>query len=107
MKKNQQMAASALKSTHKNAKYLSKNEELELLDTMVASQLARGNMYRDNSIVFHCGDNAHLCKKAYAKWVKALPSKMEKLMKDGKANAVGKHADLGYNIEVLGSAFAY
>ena len=74
---------------------------------MVASQLARGNMYRDNSIVFHCGENAHVCKTAYKNWVKSMQKRMTKLMKDGKANAVGKHTDLGYNIAVLGNAFSY
>lgn len=65
------------KSLHKNVKFIAKDDNIDLLDTMVHSQIARGNMYRDNNIVFHCGEGAHLCKEAYSKWVKSLEKKFE------------------------------
>ena len=86
MKENQRMIDYMFKGLHKNVKYLAKDENIELLDTMVHSQLVRGNMYRDNSIVFHCGENAHLCKEAYKKWVKSIEKNFDKSMKSGSIN---------------------
>lgn len=83
----------AMKSS-KKADFLFGNKDMEMLDRMVASQLNRDNMYRDNSIVFHCGDDAKLCKQAYMRWIKSLRQDFEDLMLDEKANALGELDDL-------------
>ena len=94
MKDNQKLIDQGASRTSKNADFLFGNRDMEMLDRMVASQLNRDNMYRDNSIVFHCGENAKLCKKAYIRWVKSLRQEFEALMLDEKANALDELDDL-------------
>lgn len=107
MIENQKMIDGTFKRMHKNVKFMAKNKDIALLDTMVHSQIVRGNMYRDNNIVFHCGEGAHLCKEAFERWTKSLEKQFNKTMKNGNTNKYGIHRNLGYNLDVMSSAFAY
>lgn len=101
MKKNVEMSKYLYKNLPPSASFIKKDPNMNLLAEMVQDQLLKDNMYRDNAMVFRCGENAYVCKKAYADWVASLKKTFDDFVTDGKANAFEGIENLGYNVKTV------